>query len=140
MWLFTETGFLSAVAHFEDPEVLVVRAREETSLRRLSVAAETAIVATPANDYPFRIHVGRDVFAEWLLEQVSSLNYTNYKSHMVQTRGHEFTEALHAVWAAMHAIESPRVTQEDRDQAAKWYPNQTWTDEDIEMLKEMGHL
>jgi hypothetical protein len=140
MWLFTETGFLSAVAHFEDPEVLVVRAREETSLRRLSVAAETAIVPTPANDYPFRIHVGRDVFAEWLLEQVSSLNYTNYKSHMVQTRGHEFTEALHAVWAAMHAIETPRVTQEDRDRAAKWYPKVNWTDKKIEMAKALGHL
>jgi len=140
MWLFTETGFLSAVAHFEDPEVLVVRAREETSLRRLSVAAETAIVATPANDYPFRIHVGRDVFAEWLLEQVSSLNYTNYKSHMVQTRGHEFTEALHQVWATMHSIESPRVTQEDRDRAKKWFPNQTFTDADLDMLKGMGHI
>ena len=140
MFLFTETGLLSVVAHFDNPDVLVVRARDEISLKEPSEAAEVLIVATPANDYPYRIHVGRDVFAEWLLEQVSSLNYTNYKSHMVQTRGHEFTEALHAVWAAMHAIESPRVTQEDRDQAAKWYPNQTWTDEDIEMLKEMGHL
>jgi hypothetical protein len=97
-------------------------------------------MTTPTNDYPFRIHVGRDVFAEWLLEQVSSLNYTNYKSQMVQTRGHQFTEALHQVWATMHAIKSPRVTQEDRERAARWYPNQTWTDEDIEMLKGMGHL
>jgi hypothetical protein len=140
MWIFTETGFLSVVEHFEDPDVLVVRARDATSLKGLSRASQGVIMATPANDYPYRIHVGRDVFAEWLLEQVSSLNYTNYKSHMVQTRGHEFTEALHQVWATMHSIESPRVTQEDREKAARWYPNQTFTDADLDMLKGMGHL
>ena len=140
MWIFTETGFLSVVEHFEDPDVLVVRGRDEESLRRLCGASQGVILATPTNDYPYRIHVGRDVFAEWLLEQVSSLNYTNYKSHMVQTRGHEFTEALHQVWATMHSIESPRVTQEDRDRAKKWFPNQTFTDADLDMLKGMGHI
>jgi hypothetical protein len=40
----------------------------------------------------------------------------------------------------MHAVERPRITQDDRESAAKAYPNQTWTDEDIEMLKGMGHI
>jgi len=140
MFLFTETGLLSVVEHFENPDVFVVRARDEESLRGLCEAAETAIMATPASDFPFRIHVGRDVFAEWLLEQVSELSYTNYESHIAQTRGHQFTEALHEVWAAMHAIETPRVTQEDRDRAKKWYPKQTFSDGEIEMLKGLGHL
>jgi len=33
-----------------------------------------------------------------------------------------------------------RVTQEDRDRAKKWFPNQTFTDADLDMLKGMGHL
>ena len=75
----------------------------------------------------------------WVLEEISRLTYSNYKSHMCSARP-ELGDALHEVWAAMHAIETPRVTQEDREKAARRYPNQTWTDEDIEMLKGMGHI
>jgi hypothetical protein len=32
------------------------------------------------------------------------------------------------------------VTQEDRDLVAKIYPNQNWTDDEIEMIKALGHL
>jgi hypothetical protein len=32
------------------------------------------------------------------------------------------------------------VTQEDRDKAKKGYPNQTFSDEEIEMMKALGHL
>jgi hypothetical protein len=32
------------------------------------------------------------------------------------------------------------VTQEDRDQAKKGYPNQTFSDKDLEMMKALGHL
>ena len=52
----------------------------------------------------------------------------------------ELGDALHEVWAAMHAVETPRVTQEDRDRAKQWYPNQVFTDADLDMLKGMGHL
>ena len=32
------------------------------------------------------------------------------------------------------------VTQEDRDKAKMGYPNQTFSDTDLEMLKALGHL
>lgn len=35
---------------------------------------------------------------------------------------------------------SPGVTQEDRDRAAEWYPHQTFTDDDLKMMKALGHL
>lgn len=139
MWLFTETGFLSAVRHSENPDVLIVRARDEESLRGLSEAAQTQIVATPEHDYPFRTMVSKDLFAEWVLEQVSNLDYTNYKAHMWSERP-EFGDALHDVWVAMHQVTPNRVTEADRQRAEELYPNQTLTDEDIEMAKAMGHL
>lgn len=37
-------------------------------------------------------------------------------------------------------VESVPVTQEDRDLAAKFYPNTKWSDPEIEMLKALGHL
>jgi lipopolysaccharide biosynthesis regulator YciM len=37
--------------------------------------------------------------------------------------------------------QEPVVTQEDRDQMAKLYPQQReWTDAEIEMAKALGHL
>ena len=107
MWLFTETGFLSAVRHSENPDALIVRARDEESLRGLSEAAQTQIMATPEHDYPFRTMVSKDLFAEWVLEQVSNLDYTNYKAHMWSERP-EFGDALHDVWVAMHQV-TPRL-------------------------------
>lgn len=139
MWLFTETGFLSAVRHSENPDALVVRARDEESLRGLSEAAETPILPTPDHDYPFRVHVGRDVFAEWVLGQVSNLNYLNYKGHMWDERPH-FHNALSDVWVAMHQVTHNRVTDADRQRAKELYPNQTWTDHEIEMAKALGHI
>ena len=139
MWLFTETGFLSAVRHSENPDVLIVRARDEESLRGLSVAAQTQIVATPEHDYPFRTMVSKDLFAEWVLEQVSNLNYLNYKGHMWEERPH-FHRALSDVWVAMHQVTPNRVTEADRQRAEELYPNQTWTDEEIVMAKALGHL
>ena len=52
----------------------------------------------------------------------------------------DFSAALHEVWATMQRVEEPRVTQEDRDMAAKIYPNQKRPDADIERLIGLGHL
>ena len=139
MWLFTETGFVSAVRHYDNPGVLIVRARDEMSLASLAEAAESSISNTPDHDYPFRTFVDKDLFAEWVLEQVSNLKYTNYKAHMGSERP-EFGDALHDAWVAMHKVTPNRVTGADRERATKLYPNQTWTDEDIEMAKALGHL
>ena len=139
MWLFSSEGFISVVAHTGKPDTLLVRARDEGSILSLQGATGATLTHTPIADYPYRIEVLREAYAAWVLEEISRLTYSNYKSHMWSTRP-ELGDALHEVWAAMHAVEAPRVTQEDRERAAKWYPNQTWTDGQIEMLKGMGHL
>ncbi len=138
MWIFSD-GFISVVAHHEKPDTLLVRARDEGSLLSLVEATGATLRHTPSNDYPYRIEVLRDAFSAWVVDQITQLDYTNYKAHMCSARP-EFGDALHDVWVAMHAVEEPRVTQEDRDRAAKIYPNQKLTDADMEMLKGMGHI
>jgi hypothetical protein len=135
----TETGFVSAVRHSENPDVLVVRARDEESLRGLSEASERPITVSPEADYGFRILIAKDMFAVWVLEMVSNLDYTNYKSRMWSERP-EFGAALHDVWVAMHQVTPNRVTEADRQRAKELYPNQEWTDHEIEMAKALGHL
>jgi hypothetical protein len=41
------------------------------------------------------------VFTEWVAGQASSIEYDNFKSRVTNTRGYDFVDALHNVWAAM---------------------------------------
>lgn len=101
MWVFTETGFLSAVKKNDRPDVYTVRSRDRKSLEPLAALAKVEIVETPYGDYPLRVFVEPAVFVEWLADQASNIEYSNYKSRVTKTRGHDFVEALHDVWAAM---------------------------------------
>jgi len=132
MWLFTSEGLVSVVAHSEKPHTLLVRARDEDSLLSLVEATGATLRHTPSNDYPYRIEVFRTALGAWVADQILELNYTNYKAHMWSERP-EFGDALHDVWVAMHQVTPNRVTETDRQRAKELYPNQTWTDHEIEM-------
>ncbi len=139
MWLFTSEGFVSVVAHSEKPDTLLVRARDEDSLLSLVEATGATLKHTKNNDYPYRIEASPGALSSWLADEVSNLDYTNYKAHMWSQRP-EFRQALHDVYASMLAVEGPRVTEADRQRAKDLYPNQEMTDGDIEMAKALGHL
>ena len=139
MWLFTSEGFISVVQHSEKPGTLLVRARDEDSLLSLVEATGATLRHTPSNDYPYRIEVLRTAYSAWLVDQVSNLDYSNYKAAMWLSRP-DFHSALTDVWVAMHQVTPNRVTDSDRHRAKELYPNQEMTDEDLEMAKALGHL
>jgi KaiC/GvpD/RAD55 family RecA-like ATPase len=105
MWIFTETGFVSAVRHYSEKDKLVVRARDEKSLESLANYVGLEIVSTPSNDYPYRVLVADAVFATWLSKQTMAVDYTNFKNRVHETRGHDFSGALMGVWETMHQVE-----------------------------------
>jgi hypothetical protein len=108
MWVFTDTGFISAVAHYDDSDTIVVRARDMASLDGIAALADVAIQTTPYNDYPFRVHVSRPIFQEWLCAAVTDMEYTNFKNRVHETRGERFHDALSDVWSTMHDVEDRR--------------------------------
>jgi hypothetical protein len=105
MWIFTETGFISAVSKPEYPDVITVRARDKASLEALAAKANVEIKRSPNGDYPFRVFVGDSAFIEWFLDRGAELTYDNFKSRVSQTRGSKFAHALNKVWAAMLEVE-----------------------------------
>jgi len=105
MWIFTETGFVSAVRHFSEKDKLVVRARDKQSLESLATSVGLDISSTPSNDYPYRVFVSDSVFAAWLSKQTMAVDYTNFKNRVHDSRGHDFADALMSVWVAMHEVE-----------------------------------
>ncbi len=101
MWVFSETGFVSAVRKSDRPDVYTARSRDRKSLEALATKAAVETVASPLGDYPYRVFVEPAVFTEWLADQASQIEYSNFKSRVSQTRGLDYTDALHDVWVAM---------------------------------------
>ena len=108
MWAISQDGFVSAVAHRDNPNSLMVRARDAQSLRSLANTTGAQVVATPYADYPYRVTVTKAAFATWITEAVNAVDYTNFKSRAARTRGGRFASALHEVWATLHDIEDER--------------------------------
>ena len=102
MWLFTNTGFVSAVSNGED---LMVRARDRQYLEQIADSAKTKIISTPQNDYPYRVIVTHEFFAKWVAQMASNITYKNFKSEVAATRGYDFAHPLMKVWSAMHEVE-----------------------------------
>jgi len=105
MWIFTDTGFVSAVADTTNDDQLIVRSRDRTSLQPLAELTDGEISTGTGTDYPHRLRCSRAEFTTWLTNSINNLNYPNFKSQVVQTRGSEFAHPLMTVWAAMHQVE-----------------------------------
>ena len=105
MWVFTTSGFVSAV--YKDGAIQV-RARDRKSLEPLAKQTGTAIVATPLADYPYRIAITNEQFAIWVNQQALSIAYKNFKSEVADTRGYGFAKPLNQVWSVMHEVEDEK--------------------------------
>jgi len=101
MWIFTETGFVSAVKKPEHEGKYSVRARDEESLDGLIFATGAELIVSSNTDYKYRVIVTPEQFVSWLTDQAKSIDYSNFKSQVAKTRGHEYTESLHDVWFAL---------------------------------------
>lgn len=102
MWLFTNTGFVSAVKIDGD---LVVRARDRESLEPIAEIAKSEVIHTPKSDYPYRVITTHEIFAKWTQHMARNIDYSNFKSEVAQVRGREYAYALSRVWSEMHEVE-----------------------------------
>jgi len=102
MWIFTETGFVSAVKKPQDNGLISLRARNHASLEAIAATYNTEILNTPNGDYPWRTFITNEQLAAWLSETALNLDYSNFKSraHKVN-KSSKFINALHDVWAVM---------------------------------------
>ena len=105
MWMFTTTGFISAV--YKDG-ALQVRARDRKSLEPLAKQTGAEIIATPLADYPYRIAITNEQFSNWLSQQAQAIDYKNFKSEIADTRGYGFAKPLNKVWSVMHEVEDSK--------------------------------
>jgi hypothetical protein len=101
MWLFTDTGYVSAVVSKENRDLISVRARDKKSLESFVKMFKVKIVELKGRDYEYRVYITKSDLTKWLSTRVEELNYDNFKTQVTKTRGYEFAEPLHGVWAEM---------------------------------------
>jgi len=97
MWIFTPIGFFSVVtAHKNQPDHVMVRARAPEDLLALIDTLDRYcdsqhdrddldIIHTMKADYPCRIIVRRELFANWLHDAIMGLDYDNFKDTVAGT-------------------------------------------------------
>lgn len=105
MWIFTETGFVSAVRTAVGSDVIRVRARDAASLEPFVEQFDVVIANTPHRDYPYRVEVSTAQFTQFLTWAALTMDYTNFKSQVALTRGYDFAHACSDVWSVMHQVE-----------------------------------
>ena len=104
MWIFTTSGFVSAVRNPND-RTIILRSRDRASLEPISSKFQTPIKKTPLADYPYRLFLDHNQFTSWVTEEASALHYRNFKSEVAAVRGKDFARTLGEVWSTMHEVE-----------------------------------
>lgn len=121
MWIFTKTGFVSAVQHATAPGMILVRARVRGDIDAFLAPVEerVAVQETPTADYRFRTAVTRADFETAVAAAARAIDYTNFKD-----AAHEGTErdfAYMDVWTAMRFLQERMASNEAwRAKAAAW--------------------
>jgi len=101
MWAFLSGGFVSIVAHRDQPDHLMVRARQAAHLRRLWPDAQVWL--TPEADYPARAVLLREEVADVLAEEALSMQYPNFKASIADDAYHRLCSDLwhvHHMWGS----------------------------------------
>lgn len=118
MWVFTQTGFVSAVQNRHNPDYLVVRARDRQSLQELADVCAVEIKFMTGSDYPYRVFVSKEDFRSWMNDQIDFLDYDNFKNQVAITRGKDFARTLGSVWSTMHDVEDEEARKRFHDYEA----------------------
>ena len=113
MWVFTETGFVSAVRKVDSPSKITARSRDKQSLEVLAELSGTEIIETPFADYGYRVLVSDDIYKVWLTTTVDMLDYDNFKNRIAESRGHVFHDALSNVWTDMLEVSDKRSSERE---------------------------
>lgn len=113
MWiLHPQGGFLSAVQHNSDTNVIVVRARIKSDLEELARKAGVHITGGRSDtDYPWRVMVERGEWSQYVEELAEAINYGNFKTRVGQVNtpainGHDRADIYSRVWGALLDLEN----------------------------------
>ena len=114
MWLFTTDGFFSAVAHRDDPETILVRARvREDALRLQEAIGQGEVTETPDADYRYRVLLPRETWSAYLAAAGDTIDYPNFKNAVAARQGADRARVYAGVWSVMFELQQREVDGAD---------------------------
>jgi len=113
VWLITTTGFYSVVEKPWDREdgtlTVRARAREDLEALRSKGLPELGEVKEDTDaDYRFRAQATKAAVARAFCDQISAINYDNFKSAVGKRQGAKREAIYHDAWAALRHIQKER--------------------------------
>jgi hypothetical protein len=108
MWIMTTRGFFSAVEDRDDRNIIMVRARVRKDLLELRKILEVPpkkrplILETPDADYPFRIRIPRQAWADVIAKMAGGIDYDNFKD-AVKEKDPARADVYLTVWSNLRA-------------------------------------
>lgn len=104
MWIFTDFGFFSIVAHRSREGVVLVRGRVEEDLREFAKRAGSpeGVFEDQWADYRYRLEVPSEVAAKVISDEMKSMDYDNFKAHVSETQGLGRESIYAEVWATLN--------------------------------------
>ena len=100
MWIFLNDAFVSIVAHKDDPDKVVVRARVRGDIE--NVFGDVEVIETDNSDYRFRAFLPREMVANVVWNSLMDVDYTNFKDSVKENRRHD---AYLGVWDVMRRLQ-----------------------------------
>jgi hypothetical protein len=103
MWIFTQFGFFSIVAHREKLDTLLIRGRSHKDLQAFADRiGNVKVVTMNLADYRYRFEAPKARVAEVLSAELNELSYDNFKDRVAETQGYERAGVYGGVWAHLH--------------------------------------
>ena len=102
MWLITTQGFYSVVAHRDEPDKLLVRARTREDIEALREQIPTLEPFEDRHaDYRHRAVVGRAEWVAALAQLVTEIDYDNFKDAVAARQGRERSGLYGRIWSIL---------------------------------------
>ena len=124
MWLFTQHGMVSIVAHRTEPGMLLVRSRTKSHLEQLlqpltfSDYFVPKIERTPEGDYEYRVCVPKGAVAIMIADAIGEVDYPNFKGRCDalarDSDSGDYAGMLHSIWSVVHRALAKNVSKVGR--------------------------
>ena len=114
MWIFLNNSYLSIVRHRDEPDQLLVRARNNGDIE--AVFPRAIVKITPQADYLFRAVIDESLVAATIKTAILDIDYDNFKDSIADARYHD---TCLNVWLTMSAHQRNETYQRNRINHAK---------------------
>ena len=106
MWIFTNKGFVSVVAHRDEPGRFLVRGRRREHVEAFldGVDGTFKIEETPRADYRWRAYISAEEFEAGLRAAARAVDYPNFKNS-ISAREDDYHTACGQVWSVMYGLQ-----------------------------------